>query len=211
MAAKHRWRQLIGSVATTLNLSSLWWQASTSSSQSGTVFDFAGHPSKAELKRTLLTHAHGNVLELAAGMVCHQPYNSHSLTPSAGKTFSTVKLYSPAVSRVTLIDSNLKNNASASAVTEDIVCPDKRVSRIEMDAHRLNFPDNSFTTIVDMYGLCCYVDPHRALEEMWRVADKTNPDTVILLLEHGSLTSSAAVNYKLISAVYRKNYKQSSK
>lgn len=44
------------------------------------------------------------------------------------------------------------------------------------------FPDNSFDTVVDVFGLCSFDDPVVALREMSRVC---KPDGTILLLEHG--------------------------
>lgn len=49
-------------------------------------------------------------------------------------------------------------------------------------AEQLPFPDNSFDTVVDMFGLCSYDDPVRSLREMSRVC---KPDGVLLLIEHG--------------------------
>nr|CCC49892.1 conserved hypothetical protein [Trypanosoma vivax Y486] len=47
---------------------------------------------------------------------------------------------------------------------------------------QLPFSDNSFDVIVEMFGLCSYDDPVRALREMSRVC---KPDGHLLLLEHG--------------------------
>lgn len=49
-------------------------------------------------------------------------------------------------------------------------------------SERLPFPNNSFDTVVDMFGLCSFDDPIKALLEMSRVC---KPDGKILLLEHG--------------------------
>lgn len=51
-----------------------------------------------------------------------------------------------------------------------------------MCAEELGFPDQSFDTVIDTFGLCSMVDAQRALEEMQRVCRK---DGKILLLEHG--------------------------
>ena len=49
-------------------------------------------------------------------------------------------------------------------------------------AEQLPFPDNSFDTIVDMFGLCSFDDPVRALRELSRVC---KPGGKLLLIEHG--------------------------
>jgi methyltransferase OMS1, mitochondrial len=51
-----------------------------------------------------------------------------------------------------------------------------------MNAHDLQFADNSFDTVVDTFGLCSFEDPERVLREMGRVC---RPQGRILLLEHG--------------------------
>jgi methyltransferase OMS1 len=50
------------------------------------------------------------------------------------------------------------------------------------DAAKLPFPDNSYDTIVDTFGLCSFDDPVAVLKELQRVC---KPDGKILLLEHG--------------------------
>ncbi|KAH9581966.1 hypothetical protein LSM04_001798 [Trypanosoma melophagium] len=49
-------------------------------------------------------------------------------------------------------------------------------------AEQLPFADNSFDTVIDMFGLCSFDDPVRALREMSRVC---KPSGNLLLLEHG--------------------------
>ncbi|EPY22102.1 hypothetical protein STCU_08346 [Strigomonas culicis] len=49
-------------------------------------------------------------------------------------------------------------------------------------AEQLPFADNSFDTVVDMFGLCSYDDPVRALRELSRVC---RPGGKLLLIEHG--------------------------
>lgn len=51
-----------------------------------------------------------------------------------------------------------------------------------MNAHQLAFPDHSFDTVVDTFGLCSYENPVGVLQELKRVC---RPDGRILLIEHG--------------------------
>ncbi|WP_380661217.1 class I SAM-dependent methyltransferase [Salinirubellus litoreus] len=50
-----------------------------------------------------------------------------------------------------------------------------------MDAQSLEFPDDSFDTVVSSFSTCTFPDPVAALHEMERVC---TPDGSILLLEH---------------------------
>lgn len=56
-----------------------------------------------------------------------------------------------------------------------------------MNAHNLEFADNSFDTVVSTFGMCSFEDPERVLREMGRVC---KPEGRILLLEHGKGTFS---------------------
>ncbi|WP_240451980.1 class I SAM-dependent methyltransferase [Halostella salina] len=51
-----------------------------------------------------------------------------------------------------------------------------------MDAQNLDFPDDSFDTVISALSTCTFPDPVAALREMERVCD---PDGRILLVEHG--------------------------
>jgi len=53
---------------------------------------------------------------------------------------------------------------------------------LEMDAQALEFPENSFDTVISSLSTCTFPDPVAALREMNRVCD---PDGQVLLLEHG--------------------------
>ncbi|KAG5508805.1 hypothetical protein JKF63_05304 [Porcisia hertigi] len=59
-------------------------------------------------------------------------------------------------------------------------------------AEQLPFPDNSFDTVVDMFGLCSFDDPVRALRELSRVC---KPGGKLLLIEHGKGHSSRVNNH----------------
>jgi ubiquinone/menaquinone biosynthesis C-methylase UbiE len=55
-------------------------------------------------------------------------------------------------------------------------------SLYRMDAEALEFPDDSFDTVISSFSTCTFPDPITALEEMGRVC---TDDGRILLLEHG--------------------------
>jgi methyltransferase OMS1 len=57
-----------------------------------------------------------------------------------------------------------------------------KVQLQQMDAHHLSFPNQSFDTVVDTFGLCSYEDPIAVLHELRRVC---KPDGRIVLIEHG--------------------------
>jgi ubiquinone/menaquinone biosynthesis C-methylase UbiE len=52
----------------------------------------------------------------------------------------------------------------------------------EMDAQDLQFPDDSFDTVISALSTCTFPDPVAALDEMARVC---KPDGRVLLFEHG--------------------------
>lgn len=62
------------------------------------------------------------------------------------------------------------------------VAPQPLFSVCNYAAEQLPFADNSFDSVVDMFGLCSYDDPVRALREMSRVC---KPGGKLLLVEHG--------------------------
>ena len=117
-------------------------------------------------KALLYFHATGNVLEVGAG------------------TGRNIGYYpSGSVKKITLTDSSDKmlekanEKLSRMSITEKV-----RHEVLVADAGKLPFPDNSYDTIVDTFGLCSFDDPTAVLKELQRVC---KPDGKILLLEHG--------------------------
>lgn len=106
-----------------------------------------------------LRQAHGDVLEVGCG---------------TGRNFD----YYSSAKTVTAVD------AAESMVKEarSKVAGKKAISVQHMNAHTLQFPDESFDTVVDTFGLCSYEDPNAVLQEMRRVC---RPNGKILLIEHG--------------------------
>ncbi len=112
------------------------------------------------IRKNLFRKASGEVLEVAAG------------------TGNNLRHY-PKDCKITLIDLSpaMLKIASQKARKQNL-----EVSIKEMDAERLEFPDNAFDTVVDSLSLCTLTQPVQALREMVRVC---KPNGRILLLEHG--------------------------
>ena len=110
-------------------------------------------------RRRQFEHANGRVLDVACG---------------TGRNFR----YLPSSSEVVGID--ISDGMLAHARDElDRLERDGTVH--QMDAQTLEFPDDSFDTVVSSFSTCTFPDPVAALHEMERVC---TPDGEILLLEH---------------------------
>ncbi len=112
------------------------------------------------IRKKLFRKASGDVLEVAAG------------------TGNNLRHY-PKECKITLIDLSraMLKIASQKARKQRL-----EISIQEMDAERLEFPDNAFDTVVDSLSLCTLTQPVQALREMARVCKSKGR---ILLLEHG--------------------------
>lgn len=113
-----------------------------------------------QLRRALLSHATGNVLEVAAGTGENLPYYPKDCQITA-TDFSGVML---ALAR--------KRAANLSST----------ISFALMDAETLGFPDDFFDAVVSSLSTCTFPRPVLALQEMARVCRRGGK---ILLLEHG--------------------------
>ncbi|KAF9545197.1 hypothetical protein EC957_011176 [Mortierella hygrophila] len=69
----------------------------------------------------------------------------------------------------------------SSGLTEGVVETEIRFKT--MNAAAIPYPDQSFDTVVDTFGLCSFEDPVQVLREMKRVL---KPGGKLLLLEHGN-------------------------
>jgi methyltransferase OMS1 len=118
------------------------------------------------LRRSLLYfHAAGTVLEVGAG------------------TGRNIDYYpSSSVDRVVLMDNSDQMLMEARKKLRESSYEKPQFACIHGDSGSLDFPNNSFETVVDTFGLCSYDDPVAVLKEMKRVC---KPDGKILLLEHG--------------------------
>ncbi|WP_276276283.1 MULTISPECIES: class I SAM-dependent methyltransferase [Haloarcula] len=110
-------------------------------------------------RRRQFEHADGRVLDVACG---------------TGRNFR----YLPSSSDVVGID--ISDEMLVYARSElDRLELDGTVHR--MDAQALDFPDDSFDTVISSFSTCTFPDPIAALREMERVC---TPEGQILLLEH---------------------------
>lgn len=112
------------------------------------------------LRRDLLRHAAGQVLEVAVG------------------TGANLPLYPPGL-KITAVDLSPAMLGKARKKAEKIGL---RAVFSTADAENLPFENESFDTVVSSMSLCTFPDPVRALREMGRVC---KADGRILLLEHG--------------------------
>jgi ubiquinone/menaquinone biosynthesis C-methylase UbiE len=121
---------------------------------------FAQRRGMRELRRTLLTEAHGQVLEIGAG------------------TGLNVPLYTPDVERLVLTEPEpamarrLRRRARRAR-------PDAEV--VEAGAEALPFPDDSVDVVVSTLVLCTVPDQQAAVDEIRRVL---RPGGRLLFLEH---------------------------
>jgi ubiquinone/menaquinone biosynthesis C-methylase UbiE len=111
-------------------------------------------------RRQLLARASGRVLEIATGTGINLPYY-----PKSCEIIAT--------------DLSPRMLARARQCAENL---GRKVGFCTMDAEALDFPDDSFDTVVDCNSLCVFPNPIAALREMGRVC---RIDGRILLLEHG--------------------------
>jgi len=118
------------------------------------------------LRRALLYfHAKGKVLEIGAG------------------TGRNVSYYPRSVDKIVMTDASDQMLERAQAKIKR-KAQNQKFEAMVADAADLSklFPDQSFDTVVDTFGLCSFDDPVVVLKEMQRVC---KPDGKILLLEHG--------------------------
>jgi methyltransferase OMS1 len=111
--------------------------------------------------------AKGKVLEIGCGTGRNFPYYNFSAVSSLTAIDSVKEMLEVAATKIPS-----KNNA--------------QVNLQQMNAHHLSsFPDNSFDTIIDTFGLCSYEHPCQVIHELQRVLNKSNPEARILFIEHG--------------------------
>lgn len=102
----------------------------------------------------------GRTLEIAVGSGLNLPYYTDAVATAVGVDFSSGMLQ------------EARNRAERLGRSIDL---------LQMDAHQLAFPDNSFDTVAISLALCTVSAPEQVLREMARVC---RPDGAIVLLEH---------------------------
>ncbi|MFC6976570.1 class I SAM-dependent methyltransferase [Halomicroarcula sp. GCM10025709] len=110
-------------------------------------------------RRRQFTHARGRVLDVACG---------------TGRNFRSLT----SASEVVGIDISEEMLVHA---RNELGRLDLEGTVQQMDAQALDFPDDSFDTVISSFSTCTFPDPIAALHEMDRVC---TPDGEILLLEH---------------------------
>ena len=108
----------------------------------------------------MFSNARGRVLDVACGYGLNFGYLPQNIQLTAVE-FSPVML------------DMAKRHAAQLGMSVDIR---------EGDVENLEFPDNSFDTVISALSTCSFTDPVAALKEMRRVC---KPDGKILLVEHG--------------------------
>uniref|UniRef100_A0A7S1QMA0 Methyltransferase type 11 domain-containing protein n=1 Tax=Alexandrium catenella TaxID=2925 RepID=A0A7S1QMA0_ALECA len=115
-------------------------------------------------RRRLAQHASGDVLEVAVG---------------SGRNFS---YYSKAkVSSVTGVDFSRGMLEVADGKRQELAPVQLKLKLAS--SQKLDFPDCSFDTVVDTFGVCSFEAPVESLREMRRVVKEEGQ---VLLLEHGA-------------------------
>mmetsp|Transcript_107712 Transcript_107712/g.214038 ORF Transcript_107712/g.214038 Transcript_107712/m.214038 type:complete len:251 (-) Transcript_107712:65-817(-) len=124
-------------------------------------------------RRRLLQLARGDVLEVGVG---------------TGRNFSYY--VQSKISSVTVIDFSRAMLEVAGGKREELGSIPLRLKLAT--AQKMDFPDHSFDTVVDTFGICSFEAPVESLREMRRVLKE---DGQILLLEHG------ASNWELVQGL----------
>jgi ubiquinone/menaquinone biosynthesis C-methylase UbiE len=117
----------------------------------------------AKKRRKLFEQAVGNVLDVGCGYGMNFPYLTKA-DHITGMDFNSVML--------TKARSLIKESGA-------------KIDLREGNAEALDFPDNTFDTVISTLSTCSFYDPVKALQEMRRVC---KPDGRILLIEHGRST-----------------------
>ena len=153
------------------------------------------------LRRWMLRRAYGATLEVGAGTGRNLPYLRNA---------TTLTCTDQSQEMLDVIQSKLPYTSLFTRVRSTFGWSYPEVVLKQTSTAAMDFPDNSFDTVVSTFGLCSYEDPAKALREMQRVC---KPDGQILLLEHGlgsydfinrSLSEKATRHAKKFGCVWNK-------
>ena len=123
-------------------------------------WDWANRLFSGPLRKRVFGEASGRVLDVACG---------------TGTNFR----YLPRTAQVVRVDLSPEMVEAARA---ELAALRRGGTVYRMDAQDLQFPDESFDTVISALSTCTFPDPVAAVEEMGRVC---RPDGRVLLLEHG--------------------------
>ncbi|KAF9163356.1 hypothetical protein DFQ26_002676 [Actinomortierella ambigua] len=124
-------------------------------------------------RQTMLNHEYQQKVrqwEQEHGQVTEDDTIPTSTTPAASVSVSTANASS------TMASQQQRPQPPGSVI-------DTKIRFESMNAASMPYPDQSFDTVVDTFGLCSFEDPVAVLREMKRVL---RPGGQILLLEHGN-------------------------
>lgn len=127
----------------------------------------------AKKRRELFSQATGRVLDVGCGYGNNFLYLVHA-THITGIDFSRVML------------EKARQSVRLSKIPVDLR---------EMGAEAIDFPDDSFDTVISSLSTCSFFDPILALQEMRRVC-KPDPHGKILMIEHGRSSWNWLGNYQ---------------
>ena len=125
------------------------------------VLDFATRPLWPQRKE-IIAECHGRVLEIGIGTGSNLPHYGSDVTEIVGIEPEKAML----------------DRAAKTAATQSLRIP---LTLAVGDAQALDFPDESFDTVLMCLVLCTIPDPLKALQEAWRVL---KPNGRLLFLEH---------------------------
>jgi ubiquinone/menaquinone biosynthesis C-methylase UbiE len=137
-------------------------------------------PKQSRWRQNLLSHAKGEVLELGVGTGANFPFYPLEVKITA-TDFSVVMI------------EKAQRAAKHHGLNADFICS---------DIEEMNFPDQSFDTIVSTLSLCSYNNPLMVLDKINRWC---RPDGKILFMEHGisSNLMASAIQKTLNPLLYR--------
>lgn len=140
-------------------------------------------PTLASIRRNLLTHATGRVLEIGIGSGLNLP-----AYPSRLKSLTAVDM----------------NPGFAFLVKERITSSGIKVEHIVADIERLPFADDAFDTVVSTWTLCSVKNTSNALREIRRVL---KPHGKLLFVEHGLSSDKTTQRLQRLMTPFWKMYK----